>query len=151
MCGGRELTVTLNHVLRFVNHAKLIRRHHSLFQYTHGHGRVIHGKECTSITWVPSCMGKMFLLIVDTYTKWLDVHITSVSLPQLSCWGSRLLPEVLVSDNGTNFTSEEFSTFMCANGIKHVKTPPYHPSSNGLVECAVHTLKTGIFPYHPRW
>ena len=54
------------------------------------------------------------------------------------------LPEVLVSNNGTNLTSEEFAAFMHANGIKHVNTPPYHPSLNGLVECTVHTLKTGL-------
>ena len=53
------------------------------------------------------------------------------------------LPEVLVSDNGTNFTSEEFATFMRADGVKHVRTATYYPASNGLVECAVQTLKTG--------
>ena len=32
--------------------------------------------------------------------------------------------------------------FVKANGIQHVKTVPYHPASNGLVEKAVHTFKT---------
>ena len=40
--------------------------------------------------------------------------------------------------------SEEFTSFVRANGIRHVRTPPYHPSLNGLVERAVHTLKTGL-------
>ena len=54
------------------------------------------------------------------------------------------LPEVIVLDNATNFTSEEFATFMRKNGIRHVKSPPYHSSSNGLVERAVQTLKEGL-------
>ena len=40
--------------------------------------------------------------------------------------------------------SEEFTSFVRANGIRHVRTPPYYPSSNRLVERAVHTLKTGL-------
>ena len=43
------------------------------------------------------------------------------------------LPEVLVSDNAPNFTSQELDVFVKKNAIKHVKTPPYHPASNGLV------------------
>ena len=37
----------LNYVLRLVDHAKLIRKHHQWFHYTRGHGRVNCGKEYT--------------------------------------------------------------------------------------------------------
>ena len=40
--------------------------------------------------------------------------------------------------------SDEFETLLKKNGIKHVKTPPYHPASNGLVERAVQTFKSGM-------
>ena len=53
------------------------------------------------------------------------------------------LPEVIVSDNAANFTSEEFEHFLRKNGVKHVKTPPYLPSSNGLAERPVQTFKDG--------
>ena len=54
------------------------------------------------------------------------------------------LPETVVSDNAATFTSEEFGEFMRRNGIRHVRSPPYHPASNGLVERAAQTFKEGM-------
>ena len=51
---------------------------------------------------------------------------------------------MIVSDNGSVFTSKEFADFMNYNGITHVKLSPYHPSINGLAERAVQTFKAGI-------
>ena len=54
------------------------------------------------------------------------------------------LPNKIVTDNGPSFTSEEFKFFMEKNGIKHVTSAAYHPSSNGLAERAVQTVKQGL-------
>jgi len=51
------------------------------------------------------------------------------------------LSEQLVSDNGPQFVSDEFATFMKMNGIKHICCAPYHPSSNGAAERFVQTFK----------
>ena len=47
-------------------------------------------------------------------------------------------------NNGSCFTSEEFGTFLTKNGVRHVKTAPYHPFSNGQAERAVQVFKNGI-------
>ena len=54
------------------------------------------------------------------------------------------LPEQVVTDNGPQFVSEEFSTFLRNNGIRHFKSAPYHPSTNGAAERLVQTFKNAI-------
>ena len=51
------------------------------------------------------------------------------------------LPEMLVTDNGPFFMSSEFADYIKHNAIRHVILSPYHPSSNGLAERAVQTMK----------
>ena len=94
--------------------------------------------------------GKMFFLMIDAHSKWLEVHITRSSTSAAtiglmrSTFATLGLPETIVSDNAANFTSQEFQDFLQRNGVRHVRTPPYHPSSNGQVERAVQTLKEGM-------
>ena len=89
----------------------------------------------------------MFFIIVDAYSKWLDVFpcgqaTTESTLEKLrcsfACWG---VPKTLVSDNAQAFVSPEFETFCRVNGICHLTSPPFSPKSNGLVERAVQTFK----------
>ena len=95
-------------------------------------------------------LGKMFLIVVDAYSKWLEVipvsSATSLSTIEQfrSLFSVHGLPEVLVTDNGTVFTSSEFEDFMKRNGIRHVKSAPYHPASNGQAERAVQTFKENM-------
>ncbi|GFW09251.1 uncharacterized protein K02A2.6 [Trichonephila clavipes] len=58
------------------------------------------------------------------------------------------LPRVLVSDNGSQFTSYEFQRFMHKNGVKHKTSAPFKPSSNGQAERYVVTLKQSIRAMH---
>ena len=94
--------------------------------------------------------GKMFLLMIDSHSKWLEVHATTSSTAAVTIelmrksFASLGLPEVVVSDNAATFTSEEFALFLKRNGIRHVRSPPYHPASNGMVERVVQTFKDSL-------
>ena len=51
------------------------------------------------------------------------------------------IPEV-VFDNGTDFISDEFKSFIKLNGIGHVRSAPYCLSTNGLTEYAIWAANT---------
>ncbi len=95
-------------------------------------------------------MGRMFLVMVDAHTKWLEAHIlknitASVTVDTLrQVFSVHGLPDVVVTDNGPTFTGEMFQEFVKRNGIGHIRTAPFHPASNGLAERAVQTLKEGL-------
>ena len=92
----------------------------------------------------------MFLIIIDSHSKWLEVlpvkaATSSETIGRLCQLFSTFgLPDKIVSDNGSVFTSREFADFMASNGISHVKVPPYHPSSNGLAERVVKIFKRNM-------
>ena len=97
-----------------------------------------------------SFLGKTFLILVDAHSKWPEVVTMSGTTSQStievlrSLFSRYGLPEQIVSDNGTQFTSDEFAQFIEWNRIKHIRSAPYHPSSNGLAERFVQTLKGAI-------
>ncbi|GBN11788.1 Uncharacterized protein K02A2.6 [Araneus ventricosus] len=92
----------------------------------------------------------MFLLIVDAHSKWLEVYPMKVTTTKKTteCLRDSFarfgLPRVLVSDNGSQFTSYVFQRFMQGNGIKHRTSAPFKPSSNGQAERSVDTLKQSL-------
>ncbi|XP_054259955.1 uncharacterized protein K02A2.6-like [Macrosteles quadrilineatus] len=85
--------------------------------------------------------------VVDAFSKWVEViptkNITSSwTIRELrKIFTTFGLPSVIVSDNGRQFTSSEFSNFLKKCGTLHKMTAPYHPSSNGQVERFVQTIK----------
>lgn len=91
-----------------------------------------------------------FLVIVDAFTKWPEIIATTrisaaatITLLRGVC--ARLgMPNIIVSDNGTQFTSSEFADFCAENGITHLRTASYHPQSNGQAERFVDTFKRAL-------
>ena len=48
--------------------------------------------------------------------------------------------KVIISNNGTEYTSEKFNKFCEKEGIEHQLTAPYTPQQNGVVERKNRTL-----------
>ena len=116
--------------------------------FTHGNGWVSHGADFIWTLQVHTW--DTFLVIVDACSKWLDAYIMSTITSSKTIetlktvFATYGLPQTIVTDNDSSFTSEEFKRFMDNNGIKHITSAPYHPSSNGQAERPVQTLKQGI-------
>ena len=105
---------------------------------------------CLHIDHLRPYLGHTFLLIVDAHSKWIKAQVVSSTLAEITIkkltdiFSTHGIPNQIVSDNGTGFTSQEFEEFTKANGIRHTFTSPYHPASNGLAERDVQTFKHGI-------
>ena len=96
-------------------------------------------------------LGSMWLLAMDAHSKWPSVirlanypttEITIAGLDALfTIWG---LPKTLVSDNGPQFASADFANWCRSNGIVHMTSAPFHPSSNGEAERLVGVFKRAM-------
>ena len=70
--------------------------------------------------------GRMILVVIDAYSKWIEADIVRGNSSQITIerlrhvFASHGLPEVVVSDNASCFTSQEFQEFLSKNGIRHV-------------------------------
>src|SRR5690606_258084 len=99
-----------------------------------------------------SAKGNIYVLsLVDRATGWIEMvptpDKTSASAVKalLSVWIPRYgVPKVVVSDNGSHFTSAEFVE-ACAEYHIHLKTVvPYHPQGNGMVERRFRDLNRAV-------
>ena len=89
-----------------------------------------------------SSQGNKYLLTcVDHLTGWAEA-IPIPSKHNTHVWEALTThiiarygpPSVIVSDNGGEFTATAFETWLRTCGIKHSRTSPYHPQTNGKVE-----------------
>ena len=94
--------------------------------------------------------GNYFCVRVDAYSKYPEIikmsTITSTALLKVLCpiLSRHGLPEIVVTDNGTYFVSEEFEFFCKDNGIVHLTSVVHKPSRNGQAERVVQILKTAL-------
>ena len=89
-------------------------------------------------------------MLLIAHSKWNEVCVKSPSTSSENLrvtFGQLGIPKSIVTNIGPCFVSVEFKQFLSKNGITQI-TSPYHPSSNGLAERAVQTVKQGIKKFH---
>lgn len=93
---------------------------------------------------------KLYLIVIDAFSKWLEVFETSSTSASQTINHFRDLfarfglPVTVHSDNGSPYNSDEFKTFLKQNGVKHTTSAPYYPRSNGLAENSVSYAKSKL-------
>lgn len=87
------------------------------------------------------------MLVVNYYSRFPEVisltltTSTSVIAAVKSTFARFGIPDVLVSDNGPQFSSRQFAEFAQSYGFQHVTSSPRYPQANGEAERMVRTIK----------
>ena len=91
--------------------------------------------------------GRTLLVISYYYSNFIEVaRVTAITariiIKELKAVIARFgIPDILVTDNGPQFVSSEFSVFARTSEFKHVTSSPTYAQSNGKAENAVKTVK----------
>ncbi|XP_016164307.1 uncharacterized protein LOC107606801 [Arachis ipaensis] len=94
---------------------------------------------------------KYLIVAIDYYTKWVEAEPLA-SISSANCrkfmWRHVIarfeIPEVIISDNGTQFTDKKFGKFLAGLGIKQKFSSVEHPQTNRQVEAANKVILQGI-------
>ena len=87
------------------------------------------------------------MLVVDYYSRFIEIarldRTTSeeIILQTKKIFARYGIPEVVVSDNGPQYSSEAYAAFAQQFQFEHVTSSPRYPQSNGEAERAVQTVK----------
>ena len=97
--------------------------------------------------------GEYFVMFIDDCTRhaWIYIlqHKNEV-FPRFQEWKAQVemstgrQVKTLRSDNGGEYTSREFTSYLSKEGIKHELTTPHTPKQNGVTERLNHTLIKGV-------
>ena len=91
--------------------------------------------------------GVTYLLVVDYFSRYPEIYKlrttnSSEVIKLMKTTFSRFgIPEVVFSDNGPQYVSQEFKDFGRSYGFQHVTSSPHYPQSNGQAERTVKTIK----------
>ena len=94
--------------------------------------------------------GDNYLVTVDHYSNFIEVDklastLTKTVIKKLKTHMSRYGQcDILISDNGPQFISNEFDSFAMSWNFKHSTSSPHHPQGNGKAEVAVKIAKSII-------
>lgn len=101
-----------------------------------------------------NCKFKYIQTFIDHHSRYLWAFATAKNCSQtvLNCLQQIVTnfqaPEILISDNYKSYQSKQLHTYTKRHKVTHIYTTPYHPSSNGLVEKANHTVMSALRLLH---
>ena len=88
-----------------------------------------------------------YLQVVDYHSRWIEISRLERTTAECviahtsSIFARYGIPEVVVSDNGPQYTSTRYAKFAKDYGFLHFTSSPYHPRGNGEAERADQTVK----------
>ena len=91
--------------------------------------------------------GRDYLLIVDYFTSYPEIaQLTGTTSSAIianvkSIFARHGIPDTVITDNGSQFTSTEYRDFAKQWEFKHTTSSLLHPRANGKVERTVQTIK----------
>lgn len=94
-------------------------------------------------------------VLIDVYSRRMMSYVTKNPRTEASllllrkamlAWG---VPEILRTDNGSDFTSHAFKRGVTAVGIVHDVTRAFSPEEKGIVERAIGTMQRGLMTLLP--
>ena len=95
--------------------------------------------------------GRDYVAMVDYYSQYIEIStLTSNTTSKAvinamkSNFARHGTPMEVISDNGPQFTSQEFVDFKKVWDFKHTTSSPHYPASNGQAENAVKQMKSMI-------
>ena len=102
-------------------------------------------------------LGTMWLVCVDAHSRYPYAAMLNIGQTNAKATIDALnhlfaiegLPDTIVTDNGSQFTSQEFQTFCAQFGVVHLTSPVFHLASNGEAERFVQTFVLASYRCSP--
>ena len=97
----------------------------------------------------------MYVVVIDHYSRFPEVAYRSGTTSNAEInklkdifarWGVR---DEIVSDNGPQFSSDQFRKFSREYDFKHTTTSHYYPQANGEAESGVRIAKKILMQHDP--
>lgn len=91
--------------------------------------------------------GHTYVIVVDYYSRWVEIKklhdetSESVIIALKELFAQHGIPEMVISDNGPQYSASQFQQFAAKYGFNHITSSPNFPQANGEAERAVRTIK----------
>ena len=92
--------------------------------------------------------GRVYIIVVDYYSRWFEIKRlrdeTSESIIKVlkELFATHGIPDLIMSDNGPQYSAGSFRQFAATYGFVHTTSSPRYPQANDEIERTVRTAKS---------